>query len=453
MDLTARKVISLFTLSLLVGVSFCSVVSAQYYYPGSWCKLTVNTNFPGAGIVTPGSGSFYYGDLIVAREYTNPGYSFDGWYLNGVYQGKLSSIPISITRDYNLLAVFSKRVVSLTINANPVDGGTVAPGTGVWNYTYGDSVIVREYENTDHQFIGWYLDGDYQGAGTSITVSMSQDHQLNAFFAGESVAPTPTPAPAPIPSPTQQPSNLPIPDLTFYCTSSTTYSGFNVKIDGALVYNQVGLSGAGIMFSYSVTGGATWQDLAYVKTIDDGTFSAVWMPSASGNYLVKATWLGDNIYSPVSKIVSFAVQPSNNQAKDTFSVASNSSLSSLKFDSSNDALAFSVSGPSGTSGYVQVCVPKTLLKDATNLKVTLDGNNVAYQPVDSGDVWVIIFTYHHSSHNVVIALNEKASGDILGSIASGLQSWVVLVGIIVVLVAAIAVLLVLFRRKPKIPLS
>lgn len=177
------------------------------------------------------------------------------------------------------------------------------------------------------------------------------------------------------------------------------------------------------------------------------------MPSASGNYLVKATWLGDNIYSPVSKIVSFAVQPSNNQAKDTFSVASNSSLSSLKFDSSNDALAFSVSGPSGTSGYVQVCIPKTLLKDATNLKVTLYGNNVAYQPVDSGDVWVIIFTYHHSSHNVVIALNEKASGDILGSIASGLQSWVVLVGIIVVLVAAIAVLLVLFRRKPKIPTS
>lgn len=282
---------------------------------------------------------------------------------------------------------------------------------------------------------------------------MSQDHQLNAFFAGESVAPTPTPDPAPRPSPTQQPSNLPIPDLTFYCTSSTTYSGFNVKIDGALVYNQVGLSGAGIMFSYNVTGGATWQDLAYVKTIDDGTFSAVWMPSASGNYLVKATWLGDNIYSPVSKIVSFAVQPSNNQAKDTFSVASNSSLSSLKFDSSNDALAFSVSGPSGTSGYVQVCIPKTLLKDATNLKVTLDGNNVAYQPVDSGDVWVIIFTYHHSSHNVVIALNEKASGDILGSIASGLQSWVVLVGLIVVLVAAIAVLLVLFRRKPKIPTS
>jgi hypothetical protein len=44
---------------------------------------------------------------------------FDGWYLNGVYQGKLSTITLTMTQDYSLYAVFSQRTTILTIAANP----------------------------------------------------------------------------------------------------------------------------------------------------------------------------------------------------------------------------------------------------------------------------------------------------------------------------------------------
>jgi hypothetical protein len=411
----------------------------------------VSINVPGAGTVTPGSGLYNYGDYIVFTEYTNLGYSFDGWYLNGVYEGTLSNIPLTMTQNYNLEAVFSKRVVDLTITASPENGGAIAPGIGVWNYTYGDTVTINQYANPGCTFSGWYLDGTYMGAGTSITVTMNQDNQVNAFFSGTPTNPTQTPGPTPTltPAPTPTP-NLPTPNLQFYCTSSTTYSGFNVEIQGDLAYNGVGLSGDGIQLSYSVTGGATWQGFAYVNTGDTGNFTAVWMPSASGDYMVTATWTGDDVYSGVSRTVNFAVSPFGNQNQNVFSVASNSTLSSLAFDSTNNDLSFTVSGPPGTTGYVQVCIPQSLIPDISNLKVTLDNTAVGYNSLSKGDVWLITFMYHHSTHNVVMALSSEASNSGQGSLGNLLGNQLVLVAIIAVLVAVIAVLVILNRRKTKL---
>ena len=52
-----------------------------------------------------------------------------------------------------------------------------------------------------------------------------------------------------------------------------------------------------MQLSDSVTNGATWQDLTYVNTDNNGSFTCVWIPSVSGNYAIEATWSGDNDYS------------------------------------------------------------------------------------------------------------------------------------------------------------
>ena len=166
------------------------------------------------------------------------------------------------------------------------------------------------------------------------------------------------------------------------------------------------MSGTGVTFSYSANNGVTWHDLAYVITGDDGTFSAVWMPSASGNYLVKGAWNSDGVFSSTSNTVNFAVAPSQNQ--NMFSVTSNSTLSSLTFDSTQNKLTFAVSGPSGTTGYIQSCIPKTLLTVATNLVVSLDGQNVAYDVFSKGDAWIVTLGYGHSTHSVIMTLDAPA---------------------------------------------
>jgi hypothetical protein len=405
MQLTAR-VVSTLLLSILVVISIAALPlgSAQYYY--SQCNVNAVVNYPSAGYITPGTGYYNYGSTVVFTEQPYLNYSFNGWYVNGIYEGKLCSISLTMTQNYQLVAVFSVQLASLTITSSPSQSGTIAPGAGVWNYTYGTTVAVMEYPNSGATFSGWYLDGIYMGAGTSLPITMNQDHQLNVFFSGGNniTSPTPTAAPAPTPNP-----NLLSPDLQFYCTSSTTASGFNVGLQGGLFYDSQGITDAGILFSYSVTNGATWQNLAYVKTGYYGNFSAIWMPSASGDYLVRAVYLGDNVYSSAVTTVNFAVQPLQNQNQNVFSVTSNSTLTNLAYDSSHNSLSFGVSGDSGTIGYAQICIPKSLLPNVATLQISLDNSIISYSSFSNGNVWLITIYYHHSSHNIVMALTPAAA--------------------------------------------
>jgi hypothetical protein len=227
-----------------------------------------------------------------------------------------------------------------------------------------------------------------------------------------STTPTPTPSPTSTPISTSNPTptpNLPSPNLSLYCISSTATSGFNVQIQGSLAYNGVGLSDVGIQLSDSVTGGSSWQNLTYVNTDNNGNFACVWNPLVSGNYGIEAAWSGDSDYSKARAVYNFAIAPFNNQGQNVFSVTSNSTLTSLAFNSTTDELSFGVSGPSGTTGVTQVCIPQSLVPDISKLDVMLDGASINYTSTSQDNVWLIGFTYHHSSHKIVIALGSSTS--------------------------------------------
>jgi hypothetical protein len=457
---TGKKIGYITVISLLLIISSFSVTANAQRY--TWVTLTVNVNMSGAGWVSPGTGNYYYGQELMLNAYTRSGYSFDGWFIDGVYQGKLSSMPLTVTRDSVIDAVFSKRVVGLTISVNPPEAATLAPNPGVYTYTYGDSVNVKQYPNSGYTFSGYYLDGEYIGLGTGITVYMDKDRQLTAYYQGglgnttiPTLAPTATVAATPEPTPTPNLS-LPQPDLVFFCTSSSQYAGFNVKIGGRLSYNDVGISGAGVIFSYSVTGGATWQDLAYVITDDIGGFSAVWMPFATGNYMIRATWAGDDVLARVSKTVNYAiVDSSDGDSADAsiFSVTSNSTVSSFAFDSTAGELSFGVSGPSGTDGYVQVSIPKTMLSDISTLAVKVDDVKVQYNTETRNNVWLISFVYHHSSHDITLALYQSSSSSSSPNNSNfdvTSNPWMI-IAIVAIVVAVIAIVMSLRVSRKKHP--
>jgi hypothetical protein len=112
----------------------------------------------------------------------------------------------------------------------------------------------------------------------------------------------------------------------------------------------------------------------------------------------------------------------------------------------------SVSGPSGTAGYVQVCIPKSLVSDASNLKITLDDDQINYSTFSKDDVWIITMIYSHSSYKVVLALNtEQTSG--IGSIGNTLGNPLVLGLIIVVLIAVMAAVAIIIFSKGKVKTS
>jgi hypothetical protein len=200
-------------------------------------------------------------------------------------------------------------------------------------------------------------------------------------------------------------SNLQLSTLTTYCTSAASASSFNVKINGELTFNSNPIPNAPILLSYSITGGDSWQDLTMVHTDSEGDYSALWLLSVTGDYMIKAVYKGNENYLGTNDIVNFSLTPC--EAESVFSVTSNSTLSQLSFDSNNKQLTFTVSGQQGTTGYIDVYIPKTLLNQTSDLKVYLDSNQIQYNISPLTDGWLLHASYHHSSHTVTVSLAQS----------------------------------------------
>lgn len=230
------------------------------------------------------------------------------------------------------------------------------------------------------------------------------------------------------------------PILVASCRSSTSFVGFKVEINGNLTCRGEGLSGASVFLSYSVTGGTSWSDLTLVNTGSDGSYSAEWFPSVTGNYLIRAVWDGNSSYSEASTTVNLAVTPF--AQKNVFSVASNSTVSELVFNSTSRELSFTVTGPSGTTGYVDVCIAKTIIDEVTKVKVYLDGNETNYTLTSDDESWLLHLAYQHSSHEVVVSLGSQARPFI--ETPFGIVS--IVLGILAV---AVAVTVVVLRKRTR----
>ncbi len=196
--------------------------------------------------------------------------------------------------------------------------------------------------------------------------------------------------------------------LKVSCGPSTTYVGFHVNVSGRLTNMPEGdIPEATIILTYRVPGVSDWNLITSSTTRSDGTFSVVWIPSATGYYTVNASWAGNDKYLEASGIVNLAVIPVADEY--VFSVASNSTISALSFNSTSRELTFTVSGLSGTTGYVDAIIAKTLISDITDVKVFIDGEKVNCTAVDRPNSWILHTSCGLSTHTVTINLGPAPS--------------------------------------------
>jgi hypothetical protein len=81
-------------------------------------------------------------------------------------------------------------------------------------------------------------------------------------------------------------------------------------------------------------------------------------------------------------------------------VVSNSSVSNLVFDSTRGLLNFTVSGPSGTHGFFDATIARSLLSGAP--VVLIDGVQSPASVSEDANFWYVHVTYMHSQHHVTI---------------------------------------------------
>jgi hypothetical protein len=371
----------------------------------------------------------------------------------------ISSVsPISATRLQKIVISGSgfgntqPQLLSLGDGSVDTVGGGTTPairiydqnGSGSWQAGVQDNpnsgadsigVILVSWSDTEIVLggFGTALNTDGQGQwnllpGDPLLISVVTDN-------GQAVYTTTVVSGEPEPFPT------PTPTLTVSCKSSTSFSNFRVEISGSLIYNGTALQGRPVLLSYSVDGGKSWNQLTLVSTDYNGGFLAVWLPAVTGNYLLKAEWEGDAIYSETSTVVNFVMSPFDEQI--VFSVMSNSTISALAFNSTSGELVFTISGQSGTTGYVNVYIPKSLISDASNLKVFVDENAIEFHAESLVDSWFVSFIYSHSTHEVTMKMNSTPSTVVNENQPA---QWLPY-GIIIVLIVIIAFLLTATKRK------
>ena len=123
------------------------------------------------------------------------------------------------------------------------------------------------------------------------------------------------------------------------------------------------------------------------------------------------------------------------QGENLFAVSTNSTVSSLAYNSTTNELSFTVTGPNGTTGYTQIYISKTLLQNPDGLTASIDGAQVNFTVSSIDDFWVLYFVYHHSIHNVAISMPFNAIPE--------LPPWIILP----VAVVATTLVAVLVRKK------
>lgn len=190
--------------------------------------------------------------------------------------------------------------------------------------------------------------------------------------------------------------------------ASSSLIGLRVDIDGTLAdISGNGLDGEAVDISYAYQGNSQWAFLARCSTNINGSYQVVWLPSTTGQYVVRAEWAGNSIFSGASNSTALTIMPF--QEKYVFAVTSNSTISDLVFNSTNLELSFTTSGPSGTMGYGLVTISKALVENITNLRVYLDGKPLESFITSTNDSWIVSFTYSHSTHHVTIVFNANVA--------------------------------------------
>jgi hypothetical protein len=176
-----------------------------------------------------------------------------------------------------------------------------------------------------------------------------------------------------------------------------------------------------------------------VQTGVDGGFAAVWTPNATGNYLLCAQWMGNDTLHWMNATVNLSL--TSDSSGNEFSVMSNSTVSNFNYEEATRTVSFNTNGTSGTTGYMQVCIPKTVLSDWQTLTVNMDGQSVAFGGKSQDDVWVISCVYAQSEHAFTLQI------PLVQALTPATTPWITIIVVLAVIIAVVAVAVVVRRRR------
>ena len=139
---------------------------------------------PVAGGNITGGGNYNYGMICTLTATANAGYTFVNWTKNGTQVSTNASYTFTVTESATYVAHFSINSYTVSVSANPSNGGTV---TGGGTYTYGQNCTVTATASSGHVFTNWTESGNIVSTSLSYTFAVTSNRNLVANFATNAV--------------------------------------------------------------------------------------------------------------------------------------------------------------------------------------------------------------------------------------------------------------------------
>ena len=141
-------------------------------------SITASAN-PSAGGHVTGDGTYSYGASCTLTAEANPGYTFTNWTENGNVVSTQAHYSFNVNGNRTLVANFTQLQHTITVSANPNNGGTV---TGDGTYNYGQSCTLTATPSTGYSFVRWTKNGNEVSTNTSYTFTVTESATYVAHF-------------------------------------------------------------------------------------------------------------------------------------------------------------------------------------------------------------------------------------------------------------------------------
>ena len=136
---------------------------------------------PVAGGTIEGTGTYDYGTTCTLTATPNVGFAFEEWTEDGVTVSTDAIYSFMVTGDRTLVANFTDTPVdyTVTVAANPIEGGTVSGG-GI--FVQGTAVTVTATPNEGYIFSNWMENNLVVSTDAAYTFTLTGDRNLVANF-------------------------------------------------------------------------------------------------------------------------------------------------------------------------------------------------------------------------------------------------------------------------------
>ena len=143
--------------------------------------ITVSANPTNGGTVT-GGGTYQQGQSCTVTATPANGYTFLRWTENGNQVSTNASYTFTVTGNRTLVAQFQQQNYTISLSADPTNGGTV---TGGGAFHYGDNCTVVATANSGYTFINWTENGNVVSTNASYQFTVTGNRTLVAHFSAQ----------------------------------------------------------------------------------------------------------------------------------------------------------------------------------------------------------------------------------------------------------------------------